>query len=273
MCRAKAPSLGSTEYRPTARHFHVWCLPAIGTLLFVGVWFLLWLVDQHGNRPWGLTGFVAGVGGSAGHRLTSEIGLLLSILALCMVNTLVLIAIGQCQDVLQVSKRILWFYAIIPLGSFACVVLADAKIPAYDCLALLLLMYVFLAVLILALLSCIFAPLCRALFSLRPVPRDFRESDQSIAKDWTAFLVNYAVALPTAVVLGANVYGRDVVNILFLCCALLLTILICAFLVQVVLLILARPRGTATLLAVSGVCWLVALPIVIKLTTRLSFGF
>ena len=30
--------------------FHIWFLPAIGTTLYVGVWFLLWLIDQRGDK-------------------------------------------------------------------------------------------------------------------------------------------------------------------------------------------------------------------------------
>lgn len=248
-------------------HFHVWFLPAIGTMLFVSVWFLLWLIDQHGNRLWGLTDFVAGVGRLPRHWLTGEIGLHLYVLTACIVNALILVMIGLCQDVLQVSKRILWLYAAIPLGSFACVALMEAKPPAYECLILLLLMHFFLGIVVVAFLSCV-------LYPLWSIPRTFRENDRCILKHWAAFLSSYGIALLAAVALGTHSYGREGEHLgLMFVVIPLLGMLAGVFLIQAVVLASARVRGAAPLLMVGFPCWAIGIPIVVRVVTRLYYGF
>jgi hypothetical protein len=257
----------SVAQAPAASRFHAWVLPAVGATLFVGTWFLLWLVERHGYTYWGLTGFVTGFGGAAGRWLGGGIGLHLFMLITCIAGTLVLAAVGLAQDMLRVSKHLWWFYAAAPLGSFTCVALWGEKIPTPECFVLLLIMHLLLSVLILPLALC-------ALYPLWSIPGNFWHRNQPISRHWIALAANMAIALVAGAVLGAHSHGREGENLMY---AITLVPLLAALagvsLVQAVVLLITRPRGTATLLAVSLACWLVVLPAVEMISTRLSYGF
>ncbi len=132
------------------RRFHLWLLPSAWLVAIIGLWCNIWLRDLHGDRTMPVL-----IAGFAGLWLGEFFGLLPFPFVQCLGGVLVMGAVGLFQDFLGVPKRIVIFYAIVPIVSFSGLAILQGTIGNPKFLFELVLLHFCIDLYAIAFLSCI----------------------------------------------------------------------------------------------------------------------